>query len=198
MIEIKVKNYKVDSVDAFSKGLAKAISVDTIGNENIDNHTIELTKVTGANQKEYEVTIAHKDINSKSKNVKLKKGDNLGKRVNIEYLANYVVDEIGVREKLKIKSAEAFFKKLREKGINVEYRTKLNSPALSQIISDIQRLKIGKHPINHRGAGGKEYDNFQPVMSLISFPPVEDNLVSTELSPVKGVNSVLTKIGLSS
>ena len=29
-------------------------------------------------------------------------------------------------------------------------------------------------------------------MSLISFPPVEDNLVSTELSPVNGVNLVLT------
>ena len=49
-----------------------------------------------------------------------------------------------------------------------------------------------KHPVNHRGAGRKEYDNFQQVMSLIFFPPVEDNLVSTELSPVKGVNSVLT------
>ena len=33
-------------------------------------------------------------------------------------------------------------------------------------------------------------------MSLISFPPVEDNLVSTELRPVKGVNSVLTLLGL--
>ena len=42
------------------------------------------------------------------------------------------------------------------------------------------------------GAGGKEYDSFQQVMILISFPPVEDNLVSAELSPVKGVNSVLT------
>ena len=42
------------------------------------------------------------------------------------------------------------------------------------------------------GLGEKEYDSFQPVMNLISFPPVEDNLLSTELSPVKGVNSVLT------
>ena len=66
-----------------------------------------------------------------------------------------------------------------------------------------------KHPVNDRGAGGtpratvgsacgallsgrKEYDNFQQVMSLISFPPVEDNLVSTELSHVKALNSVLT------
>ena len=53
---------------------------------------------------------------------------------------------------------------------------------------------ISKHPINHRGAGGKEYDSFQPVMNLIFFPPVEDKLVSAELSPVKGVNSVLTII----
>ena len=53
---------------------------------------------------------------------------------------------------------------------------------------------IGKHQDNDRGSGGKEYDNFQQVMNLFSFPPVEDNLLSTELSPVKGVNSVLTYI----
>ncbi|OCL82679.1 hypothetical protein AAX27_02216 [Aliarcobacter thereius] len=45
--------------------------------------------------------------------------------------------EISDKEKLQIKSAEAFFKKLREMGVNVEYQTKLNSPGLSQIISDI-------------------------------------------------------------
>ena len=72
-------------------------------------------------------------------------------------------------------------------------------------------MKIGKHPVNHRGFGGtpratvgsacgallsgrKEYDNFQQVMSLISFPPVEDNLVSPELRPVKVLNLVLTNI----
>ena len=55
---------------------------------------------------------------------------------------------------------------------------------------------FGKHQDNYRGSGGKESDNFQQVMNLISFPPVEDNLVSTELSPVKGVNSVLTGFAL--
>ena len=48
-------------------------------------------------------------------------------------------DEISTKEKLQIKSAEAFFKQLKKQGINVEYKTKLNSPELSQMISDIQR-----------------------------------------------------------
>lgn len=46
-------------------------------------------------------------------------------------------EEIGTKEKLQIASAKAFFKKLQEKGINVHYETKLNSPDLSQMISDI-------------------------------------------------------------
>jgi len=46
-------------------------------------------------------------------------------------------EEIGKREQLQIRSAEAFFLKLREKGINVTYRTKLNSPEFSQMISEI-------------------------------------------------------------
>lgn len=46
-------------------------------------------------------------------------------------------DDISIKEKLQIKSAEAFFKKLQEKGVNVKYETKLNSPDLSQLISDI-------------------------------------------------------------
>ena len=50
-------------------------------------------------------------------------------------------DDISTKEKLQIKSAEAFFKKLREMGVNVEYQTKLNSPDLSQIISDILKDK---------------------------------------------------------
>ena len=41
---------------------------------------------------------------------------------------------------------------------------------------------MSKHQDNDRGAGGKEYDDFQQVMSLIFFPPVEDNLVRTELT----------------
>jgi type III restriction enzyme len=46
-------------------------------------------------------------------------------------------DEIGNKEKLQIASAKAFFKKLQENGVNVHYETKLNSPDLSQLISDI-------------------------------------------------------------
>ncbi|MGJ0301502.1 hypothetical protein NG753_10665 [Aliarcobacter cryaerophilus] len=50
-------------------------------------------------------------------------------------------DDISTKEKLQIKSAEAFFKKLRELGINVEYQTKLNSLDLSQLISEILKDK---------------------------------------------------------
>lgn len=41
------------------------------------------------------------------------------------------------KEQLQIKSAEKFFKKLKEKGVNIEYKTKLNSPELSQLIGDV-------------------------------------------------------------
>ncbi|WP_195680970.1 restriction endonuclease [Aliarcobacter butzleri] len=50
-------------------------------------------------------------------------------------------DDISTKEKLQIKSAEAFFKKLREMGVNVEYQTKLNSHDLSQLISEILKDK---------------------------------------------------------
>ena len=46
-------------------------------------------------------------------------------------------NEIGTSEKLKIASAKAFFEELKKQGVNVEYKTKLNSPDLSQLISDI-------------------------------------------------------------
>lgn len=46
-------------------------------------------------------------------------------------------EDISVKEKLQIKSAEAFFKRLKEEGLNIAYKTKLNSPELSQMISDI-------------------------------------------------------------
>lgn len=46
-------------------------------------------------------------------------------------------DDISIKEKLQIKSAEAFFEELRKSGVNVEYKTKLNNPELSQLISDI-------------------------------------------------------------
>ena len=92
--------YTLDSVDAFSQGLVKAITVDTVGNENVDNHTIAYKKVTGANQKEYEVTIEYKDMNSKAKSLKLKKGDNLGIKAEIEYLKGYIIEKITKSEVL--------------------------------------------------------------------------------------------------
>lgn len=47
--------------------------------------------------------------------------------------------EIGLRpeEKLQIESAKAFFQALQNKGFNVKYETKLNTPELSLMISDI-------------------------------------------------------------
>ena len=98
--EYKNLIYTLDSVDAFSKGLVKAITVDTVGNENVDNHTIEYKKVTGSNQKEYEATIEYKDINSKTKSLKLKKGDNLGIEASIDYLGGYIIEKITKSEVL--------------------------------------------------------------------------------------------------
>jgi len=92
--EYKNPIYTLDSVDAFSRGLVKAITVDTVGNENVDSHTIALTKVARSSQKDYEATIEYKDVNSKNKKVVLKKGDNLGEKVGIEYLNSYVVEKI--------------------------------------------------------------------------------------------------------
>jgi len=94
--------YTLDSVDAFSRGLVKAITVDTVGNENIDNHTLLYKSVKGANQKEYEATIEYRDINSKRKSLKLKKGDNLGVSANIEYLNGYIIEKITKSEVLFI------------------------------------------------------------------------------------------------
>lgn len=92
--EYKNLIYTLDSVDAFSRGLVKAITVDTVGNENVDNHTIGLKEVKGANQKEYVAKVEYKDINSKTKSTELKHGENLGEKVEIEYLNSYVVEKI--------------------------------------------------------------------------------------------------------
>ena len=92
--EYKNLIYTLDSVDAFSRGLVKAITVDTVGNENVDNHTIGLKDVKGASQKEYIAKIEYKDINSKPKLTELKHGENLGEKVRIEYLTSYVVEKI--------------------------------------------------------------------------------------------------------
>jgi len=96
--EYKNLIYTLDSVDAFSRGLVKAITVDTVGNENVDNHTIGLKEVKGANQKEYVAKIEYKDINSKTKSIELKHGENLGQKVDIEYLNSYVVEKITKNE----------------------------------------------------------------------------------------------------
>ena len=92
--EYKNLIYTLDSVDAFSRGLVKAITVDTVGNENVDNHTIGLKEVKGTNQKDYVAKIEYKDINSKPKLTELKHGENLGEKVGIEYLTSYVVEKI--------------------------------------------------------------------------------------------------------
>jgi len=86
--------YTLDSVDAFSRGLVKAITVDTVGNEHVDNHTIALKKVSGSTQKEYEAHIEYKDIDSKTKSITLCHGDNLGEKIGIAYLGGYVVEKI--------------------------------------------------------------------------------------------------------
>ncbi len=96
--EYKNLIYTLDSVDAFSRGLVKAITVDTVGNENVDSHTIGLKEVKGANQKEYVAKIEYKDINSKTKSIELKHGENLGQKVDIEYLNSYVVEKITKNE----------------------------------------------------------------------------------------------------
>ena len=92
--EYKNLIYTLDSVDAFSRGLVKAITVDTVGNENVDNHTIGLKEVKGTNQKDYVAKIEYKDINFKPKLTELKHGENLGEKVVIEYLTSYVVEKI--------------------------------------------------------------------------------------------------------
>ncbi|CAA6806356.1 MAG: Type III restriction-modification system restriction subunit (EC [uncultured Sulfurovum sp.] len=90
--------YTLDSIDAFSGGLVKGISVDTIGNKNIDDHTLELKKVVGRTQKDYVATIAYKDIEAKNKTCALSKGDNFGEVVGIAYLNAYVVEKITKKE----------------------------------------------------------------------------------------------------
>ncbi|WP_375724099.1 DEAD/DEAH box helicase family protein [Arcobacter sp. KX21116] len=92
--EYKNLIYTLDSVDAFSRGLVKAITVDTVGNENVDNHTIAFTKINGSSQKDYKATIEYKDINSKNQKIVLEKGENLGEKVDIEYLNSYIVEKI--------------------------------------------------------------------------------------------------------
>lgn len=46
--EYKNLIYTLDGWSSLAKGLVKAIAVDTVGNENVDNHTIMLKEVKGA------------------------------------------------------------------------------------------------------------------------------------------------------
>jgi len=47
------------------------------------------------------------------------------------------LQDVSMTENLKIKSAEKFFETLREKGVNIHYKTKINSDTLSDMISSI-------------------------------------------------------------
>lgn len=98
--EYKNLIFTLDSVDAFSKGLVKAITVDTVGNENVQNHTISFKSLKGRNQSDYEASVEYKDIDSKNKTVVLTKGENLGEKSGIEYLNSYIVEKITKTELL--------------------------------------------------------------------------------------------------
>lgn len=90
--------YTLDSVTAFKKGLVKSITVDTIGNEQVDAHSLVLKEVKGAKQADYVAHILYKDIASKSQQIGLIKGDNLGEKTGIAYLTGYVVELISKSE----------------------------------------------------------------------------------------------------
>lgn len=92
--------YTLDSVDAFSQGLVKAITVDTVGSENVEAHTIELREVKGSSQKNYVAKIAYKDINEKSHTIELEAGENLGEKTGISHLGSYVAEKITKTEVL--------------------------------------------------------------------------------------------------
>ncbi len=96
--EYKNLIYTLDSIDAFTNGLVKAITVDTVGNESVDNHTIRLLEVK--NPKDYVAKIEYKDIESKTQTIEIKHGDNLGEKVGIEFLRSYIVEKITKTEVL--------------------------------------------------------------------------------------------------
>lgn len=86
--------YTLDSITAFKKGLVKSITVDTIGSEQVDAHSLALTEVKGAKQADYQAKIHYKDISGKNHQAWLKKGDNLAAATQIEYLSGYVVEKL--------------------------------------------------------------------------------------------------------
>ena len=86
--------YTLDSITAFKKGLVKSITVDTIGSEQVDAHSLALLEVKGAKQADYKAKLKYKDIAGKNRQITLEKGDNLGKKVEIDYLTGYVVEKL--------------------------------------------------------------------------------------------------------
>lgn len=86
--------YTLDSITAFKKGLVKSITVDTIGSEQVDAHSLALLDVKGTKQANYEAKIHYKDIAGKNQTLVLKKGDNLGAASQIDYLSGYVVEKL--------------------------------------------------------------------------------------------------------
>lgn len=90
--------YTLDSVTAFRKGLVKSITVDTIGNEQVDAHSLTLIEVKGAKQTDYVAHIRYKDLAGKTAQLALIKGDNLGEKAAITYLNGYVIELISKSE----------------------------------------------------------------------------------------------------
>ena len=117
--------YTLDSIDAFSQSLVKGISVDTVGNQSIDDHTLEFKSVKGANQKEYVATVAYKDIQAKNKSCQLKKGMNFGVEVGIEYLNSYVVEKITKKELVFSNGISLLLNELESYGVLFEQMQKV-------------------------------------------------------------------------
>jgi type III restriction enzyme len=117
--------YTLDSIDAFSQSLVKGISVDTVGNQSIEDHTLELKSVSGRTQKEYVATLAYKDIESKNKTCKLEKGMNFGELVGIEYLDAYVVEKITKKEILFSNGITLFLDEVESYGVLFEQMQKV-------------------------------------------------------------------------
>jgi len=121
--------YTLDSVAAFSQGLVKSITVDTVGNRNINEHTLLLKKISGVNQKNYIATIEFKDISTKSQTVDLVKGTNLGEVTGISYLDGYIVEKITKKEVLfsndislslgEVESYSVLLEKMQKEIVNI-------------------------------------------------------------------------------
>jgi len=83
--------YTLDSVEAFNKNLVKSITVDTVGNSDIQNRFM-FKSVKGSSGK-YTAT-----LQIQNRNFEVMKNDNLGKIANISILQNYIIEKITKRE----------------------------------------------------------------------------------------------------